>query len=166
MDLDLLVAFFHLEKTASAMLAGVNALEALIGPELFLKYVQVLLTDRGTEFTFADLMKTAADGTKRTCVFYCDPMAAGQKGSLEKQHSELRYIVTKGVSFANLGLTGQDKLNLALSHVNSFPKKKNHGKRPFDLLQFFAPDLLDKFTAFGIQAIEMDQVFLSPLLLK
>lgn len=90
MDLDLLVAFFHLEKTASAMLAGVNALEALIGPELFLKYVQVLLTDRGTEFTFADLMETAADGTKRTCVFYCDPMAAGQKGSLEKQHSELR----------------------------------------------------------------------------
>ena len=165
-DLDFLVAFFHLEKTASAMLAGVNALEALIGPELFLKYVQVLLTDRGTEFTFADLMETAADGTKRTCVFYCDPMAAGQKGSLEKQHSELRYIVPKGVSFANLGLTGQDKLNLALSHVNSFPKKKNHGKRPFDLLQFFAPDLLDKFTAFGIQAIEMDQVFLSPLLLK
>lgn len=166
LDLDFLFAFFHLKKTAQAMVDGVNRLETLLGSELFHQYVQVILTDRGTEFSLPDLMETAADGTKRTSVFFCDPMAAGQKGSLEKQHSELRYILPKGKSFATLGMTGQDKLNLALSHVNSFPKKKNHAKTPFDLLHFFAPDLFEKFTTFGVHVIEKDKVILAPSLLK
>lgn len=93
-------------------------------------------------------------------------MAAGQKGSLEKQHSELRYIVPKGKSFHSLGLTGQDALNLALSHVNAFPKRKNHAKTPYDLLSFFAPDLLKAFTSFGLQVIEKDKVILAPAVFK
>ena len=41
-------------------------------------------------------LKTAAKDLKeqeRTRVFYCDHMSPGQKGSLEKRHAELRYIL-------------------------------------------------------------------------
>ena len=47
------------------------------------KYVNVLLTDRGSEFYAAKDMETDIDGSTRTRVFYCDPMQSGQKGSLE-----------------------------------------------------------------------------------
>lgn len=166
LDTDFLFALLHEKKTAQTMVDGLNTLERILGPELFRSSVQIVLTDRGSEFAFADLMESAADGSRRTNLFFCDPMAAGQKGSLEKQHSELRYILPKGKSFADLGLTGQGKLNLALSHVNSFPKKKNHAKTPFDLLHFFAPELFERFTAFGLQVIEKDRVILKPSLLK
>ncbi len=38
-------------------------------------------------------MEKRDDGTRRTRVFYCDPMQSGQKGSLENMHRELRYIL-------------------------------------------------------------------------
>lgn len=81
----------------------------------------------------------------RTRVFYCDPMRAGQKGSLENNHEELRYILPKGVKdLRAIGFTGQDKLNLILSNINSAPVQSCGGKTPFELLQFMFPDLYEK----------------------
>ena len=77
----LLFGLIHDEKTAQEMKVGVDQLETLLGPNVFRKYVHVLLTDRGSEFTAADDMETDADGLRRTRVFYCDPMQSGQKGS-------------------------------------------------------------------------------------
>lgn len=91
-----LFAVYHKVRTAQAMKDGVDFLESVLGTGLFRKYVHVLLTDRGSEFTAADAMEAGADGTKRTRVFYCDPMQSGQKGSLENKHIELRYILPKG----------------------------------------------------------------------
>ncbi len=161
-----LVAFYQEEKTASTMAAGVNALEELLGRELFEKYVHVLLTDRGAEFTAADAMETASDGSRRTRVFYCDPMQSGQKGSLENNHITLRYILPKGTDFRGLGLTGQSALNLALSHVNSAPVEKLGGKSPLELAGFMYHDLYEKLEAFGIHQIEKSNIILKPYLLK
>lgn len=49
-------------------------------------------------------MESSFDGIRRTCVFYCAPMQAGQKGSLENKHIELRYIFPKGTDRKALGL--------------------------------------------------------------
>ena len=76
-----LFALYHDEKTAQEMKEGVDLLERILGREVFRKYVNVLLTDRGSEFTFADAMETDTDNTVRTRMFYCDPQQAGQKGS-------------------------------------------------------------------------------------
>ena len=161
-----LVAFFQEEKTSSSMAAGVDALEKLLGRELFEKYVHVLLTDRGSEFTAADAMETASDGSRRARVFYCDPMQSGQKGSLENNHVSLRYILPKGTDLRTLGLSGQPALNLALSHVNSAPVEKLGGKSPLELAAFMYHDLYERMEAFGIRQIEKDSIILKPYLLK
>ena len=82
----ILLALYRDEKTAASMKEGVDILESILGAELFHKYVHVLLTDRGAEFSAAEAMETSSDGTRRTRVFYCDPMRSGQKGTLENKH--------------------------------------------------------------------------------
>ena len=162
----LLFALYHEEKTASAMKDGVGLLESILGPSLFRKYVHVLLTDRGPEFSLADAMDHGADRSLRTRVFYCDPMQSGQKGTLENKHIELRYILPKGTNLKALGLHGQDDLNLALSHVDSAPVELLGGKSPLELTDFMYHDLYEKLYAFGIRPIDKDQVILKPYLLK
>lgn len=161
-----LFGIYHETKTAQSMKEGIDLLEAILGTDLFRKYVHVLLTDRGSEFTAADAMETASDNTRRTRVFYCDPMQSGQKGTLENKHIELRYIIPKGTDLQALGLTSQNALNLALSHVNSAPVEKLGRKSPLELADFMYHDLYEKLEAFGIHKIEKDKVILKPYLLK
>lgn len=161
-----LLALYQEEKTASSMADGVNFLEKILGRELFEKYVHILLTDRGAEFTAAQAMETASDGSRRTRVFYCDPMQSGQKGSLENNHILLRYILPKGTDLHALGLTGQPELNLAVSHVNSAPVEKYGGRSPLELAGFMYHDLYEKLEAFGIRQINKNSIILKPYLLK
>lgn len=161
-----LFAIYHETKTAQSMKEGIDLIEKVLGTEIFRKYVHVLLTDRGSEFAAADEMETGADGTRRTRVFYCDPMQSGQKGTLENKHIELRYILPKKTDLRALGLTDQNALNLALSHVDSAPVEMLGGKSPLDLADFMYHDLYEKLDAFGIHKIEKDKVILKPYLLK
>lgn len=161
-----LFGIYHEEKNALSMKEGVDLLEKILGTSLFRKYVHVLLTDRGSEFSYADQMETSCDGTRRTRVFYCDPMQSGQKGTLENKHIELRYILPKGTDLKELGLIDQDALNLALSHVNSSPVEKLGGKSPLELTDFMYHDLYERLETFGVHKIEKDKVILKPYLLK
>lgn len=165
-DAGCLLALFRERLDAAAMKEGVDILFGILGPEVFRKYVGALLTDRGTEFSDAEGIETAEDGTRRTRVFYCDPMQSGQKGSLENKHIELRYIIPKGTDLRALGLNDQDALNLAVSHVNSAPVEKLGGRSPLELTEFMYHDLYEKLEAFGIHKIEKDKVILKPYLLK
>ena len=148
------------------MVSGVDILESVLGKELFRKYVSVLLTDKGSEFASADAIEQSKDGTRRTRVYYCDPMQSGQKGSLENNHIELRYIFPKETDLRNNGLKGQEPLNLALSHINSAPVEKLGGKSPLDMAEFLYPDLYERLTGFGIRKIDKDNIVLKPYLLK
>ena len=161
-----LFAIFQDSKTAVSMKQGVDLLESVLGAQVFRKYVHVLLTDRGSEFTAADAMETSTDGTRRTRVFYCDPMQSGQKGTLENKHIELRYILPKGTNLRELGLVDQKSLNLAISHVDSAPVEKLGGRSPLDVAEFMYHDLYEKLYSFGIRNIEKDKVVLKPYLLK
>ena len=65
----------------------------MLGRKCFEKEVNVILTDRGSEFILTDEAELREDGSRRTRIFYCDAMASWQKGSLEKFVSvELIYI--------------------------------------------------------------------------
>ncbi len=161
-----MVAIYHDTKTAQDMLNGVGALEKILGRKVFRKYVHILLTDRGPEFSSASLMENPDGGARRTRVFYCDPMQSGQKGSLENNHIALRCICPKGTDLRAIGLTGQEPLNLALSHINSVPVKKLGGKSPLETARFFFPDLYKRLAAFGIRQVESDMIVLKPYLLK
>lgn len=161
-----MVIIYRESKTAQAMYDGILLLESILGEELFNREVEAIVTDRGSEFTMADAIETRADGTRRTRIFYCDAMRSNQKGSLENNHEEIRYICTKGTDLYSLGLTDQTKANLISSHINSFSKENLKGKSPFRFLEFLNPELAYKFKAFGIVEIEPDEVILKPYLLK
>jgi putative uncharacterized protein (fragment) len=128
--------------------------------------VNVLLTDRGSEFYAAKDMETGVDGTTRTRVFYCDPMQSGQKGSIENNHIQLRYILPKQTDLVSLGLTDQDALNLVLSHLNSAPVEKFGGKSPLEVASFMYHNLYERLISYGIKEIEKDRIVLKPYLLK
>lgn len=162
----LLLAFYHDSKTADDMVDGLLLLEEILGRDLFHKYAEVTKTDRGTEFSAADRMETRADGTRRTRVFYCDPMQSGQKGSLENHHEQLRYICPKGTDLRTLGLTGQGSLNLALSHINSSPLESLGGKSPVEYTRFMCPELWDRLEQWGLRQIPGDEIILKPYLLR
>ena len=165
LDYGFLFALYHERLNAAEMKSGVDLLEEILTSPLFYKHVQIIKTDRGPEFTDAEgIEKNGAD--LRTRLFYCDPQASHQKGSLENNHIELRYICPKGTDLKELGLTDQSKLNLAVSHINSVCKENLHGKSPIELMQFLEPELFQRFYEFGIRKIEGDKVILKPYLLK
>lgn len=163
-DYGFLFAVYHDTKTSEDMVNGINLLDDILGEQLFNKNIQVLLTDRGSEFQKAELMENRDDGTRRTRVFFCDAMQSCQKGSLENMHIELRYILPKNTDLRNLGLQSQEDLNLVLSHINSFPRKSLHHKSPIEMMEFLNPELMQRFNDFGIT--KKDKVILKPYLLK
>lgn len=164
--LGLLFAVFHDSKAAQDMVRGLDVLDSILGTSLFNKYAEVILTDRGTEFTAVQQMEMRTDGTRRTRVFYCDPMQSGQKGSLEVHHEQLRYILPKETDLRALGLTGQEPLTLALSHIDSSPVESLHGKSPIEYARFLCPELISRLKACGLREIPKDEIVLKPYLLK
>ena len=161
-----LLGFLHQKKTTEEMLSGINQLEALMTPELFEKHAHVMLTDRGAEFSNPAGFEIRPDETRRSRVYYCDPMQSGQKGSIENNHILLRYICPKGVDLYTLGLTRQEDLMLVLSHVNSAPVEFLNGKSPFEYCRFMYPELFAMLLQAGYRMIPKEELKLKPALLK
>lgn len=164
--LGLMAAVFHNSKTATDMVHGLDLLDEALGSTLFNEHAHILLTDRGTEFSDADGLEIRGDSTRRCRVFYCDPMQSGQKGSLENNHERLRYICPKETDLRAIGLTGQDKLNLALSHINSASVESLAGKSPIEYTKFMYPELWEKLHVFGLFEVPREDIILKPYLLK
>lgn len=163
---DLFFCVYQTAKDSEHMRQGILLLESILGREIFDKAVEVLLTDRGSEFTLSDETEIREDGTRRTRIFFCDAMASGQKGSLENVHHLVREICPNKCDLYALGLNSQEKANLISSNINSYPKEKLEGKTSFQLLNFYNPDMAEKFYQFGLCPVDPDQVILKPYLLK
>lgn len=56
-DLRVMFSILHSEKTAVAMVSGLQSVKQKIGDELFKRFFSIILTDRGTEFTDAEKME-------------------------------------------------------------------------------------------------------------
>ena len=163
---DFLFCVYHQQKTSQTMLEGILYLESILGEQMFNEEVMVLKTDRGSEFILADKAEIRKDGTRRTRLFYCDPMASWQKGSLENIHLLIRDICPKEADLYALGLDSQEKANRISSHINSYSKKKLNNKTSFSVLKFFNKEMADKLIDQGLTEIPPDQVILKPYLLK
>lgn len=151
-----------LEKLSPAFVN--NALMELknkLGLETYKILFQVILTDNGIEFSLLDEIEIDENGELITKVFFCDPYKSSQKGSCERNHEFIRYVLPKGVSFDNLN---QKDVDLIFSHINSTPRNSLGFKTPFELFK----------TAFGIEVIRIlnineinkDDVHLKPELIK
>jgi IS30 family transposase len=163
---DLLFCVLHPFKDTEHMRQGILLLESILGEDIFNREVMVIKTDRGSEFILGDETELRDDGTRRTRIFYCDPMASWQKGSLENIHEMLRQICPKDCDLYALGLDSQQKADRISSHINSYPKEKLIGKSSFQLLEFFSPDMAKRFYDYGLSPIDPDHVTLKPYILK
>lgn len=166
LDYSFMFIVYQEEKTAKSMVEGVNLLEKILGKDLFSEEVAIIKTDRGSEFCDAEGFEKKENESRRTRIFYCDPMASGQKGSLENNHKEIRYICPKENDLKDLGLNSQEKANLIISHINSQSKEHLKGKSPLEVMEFMNPALYQKFKDFGIERINKDNIVLKPYLLK
>lgn len=157
---NLMVGIYHKEKNAKSMYEGVKIVHNLLGHDLFKKYLAIILTDRGSEFTMANEIESL--GSK---IFYCDPMASWQKPHVENNHRLLRCICPKEKDLYALGLKGQDDLDLIFSHINSYGRGSLNDKSPIEVFKFFEPksQLLERL---HIKEIDPDNVTLTPDLIK
>ena len=133
-----------------------------IGNEEFKRIFEVILTDNGSEFfNPISIESDYKTGEVLSQVFYCDPSASYQKGSIEKNHEYIRYIIPKGHSFNHLT---QDDCNLLASHINSTSRVILNNKTPYEAVQILInKDIIEKF---NIKYITPDDINLSSSLLK
>ena len=145
-------------KTQAHVKAALDAVEAYCGGA-FADAFPVMLGDRGSEFLDFAKIETGLDGSRRTSMFYCDPVKPGQKGACEKNHVELRKILPKGTDFD--ALTQWD-VSVACSHVNSYVRA-GQGAAPIALASLVLPaNLLESL---GVAAVPPDDVVMRPGLL-
>ena len=149
-------------NTAASVSAIFQTLRSRLGDQRFSSLFQVIVTDRGSEFT--DPVKIECDtetGEIQCRVFYCDPMNSNQKSNCERNHEFIRYVIPKGTSMDRFTQTDITKL---MNHINSYPRKKWNGQAPLDLfIQIYGQETA---TLLDLEKIPSDSINLTPALLK
>ena len=140
---------------------AIDWLYGKLGGKIFKSTFAVLLTDNGPEFKAPLEIENTVDGSIRTKVFYCDPMASYQKPHIEKNHEFIRYVLPKGKTFKNLT---QEKVTLMMNHINSTARASLNDKTPWELAQLLMNhSVLD---ALSLEKIPAKEVHLKPALIK
>ena len=117
-------------KRSEYVIEVFNSLKQFLGIDEFKRLFEVILTDNGTEFSNPESIEMDINtGEIISNVFYCDPNCSWQKGSIEKNHEYIRYILPKGTSFSWLT---QEDCNLIASHINSVPRKSLNNISPYE----------------------------------
>lgn len=107
-----------------------------------------------------DTVEGNQDGEIRTSIYYCDPRKPEQKGSLEKNHEYIRYVVPKGKPFDDYL---QEQITMMINNINSTIRPQS-GKSPAAMaMESFGEDVMKKL---GLTIVEPDEVHLMPSLLK
>jgi IS30 family transposase len=157
----LMLAFIRDNNTAKSVTEIFDRLYEQLGHDVFTSLFQVILTDRGSEFTNPLAIEFNQDNERRTHIFYCDPQRSDQKGGCEVTHEMIRRVLPKKTSFDNLD---QEDITLMMSHINSYSRKKLNNQSAHQLFSFLhGGDILDTL---GIKSIPANEINLTPLLLK
>lgn len=120
----------------------------------------VILTDNGSEFSDPEAIETADDGELVAKVFYCHPLASWEKADCENNHALIRRIIPKGRSLAAMT---QEKIDLMMNHINSYPRAQYNGKSAYDMFVFLnGEEIAEKL---GLERIHTQNVTLKPNLI-
>lgn len=159
---DLQLMYLRDRNTSASVTAVFKELQKKLGVELYQRLLQIVLTDRGSEFT--DPIKIEVDsetGEVLSHVFYCNPMNSNQKSNCERNHELIRYIIPKRTAKERYT---QEEIRKTMNHINSYPRKKWNGQSPIKLFK----KLYGEETAnlLGLEQIPSDSINLTPGLLK
>lgn len=158
----LMLSFLREHNDAQSVIDIFNSLQKILGLDKFKELFVIILTDNGSEFSNPKEIEFDMEtGKQRTKIFYCHPSSPNEKGSCEVNHELIRRILPKGTSFDNLS---QEDINLMMSHINSYKRKKLNDKSPFEIFStFYGKNALNKL---GVKKIKPNEVNLSNKLLK
>lgn len=116
----------------------IDTVEGLKEEDDYKKLFQVILTDNGHEFFDVNNIECChKTGEILSKLFFCDPHASRQKGSIEKNHEFIRYVLPKGTSFKELT---QNDCDILKSHINSLCRDSLNGKSPYEAMLFLCND--------------------------
>lgn len=157
-----MLAFIREHNDAQSVIDIFNNLQKILGINKFKELFVLILTDNGSEFSNpTEIEFDMKTGEQRTKVFYCHPSSPFEKGSCEVNHELLRRILPKGTSFDNLN---QDDINLIMSHINSYKRKKLNNVSPFTMFStIYGIDTVDKL---NIKEISPNDINLTSDILK
>lgn len=151
-------------RDANTSLSVIDIFEKLyweLRPDIFMRLFQLCLADNGSEFSNPSAIEFDLQGNRRAHLFYCDPSAPYQKGAAENNHELIRRILPKGTSFDNLT---QGKVDLMMSHINSYSRKKLCDFTPHEIFEkFHGAKTLEKL---GAEPIPANDITLLPIILK
>ena len=158
---EFMIAFLRDRNTAASVLDVFEWLYWRLRPDRFSEIFPILLGDNGSEFSDPVSLELDAQKNQRTRVFYCDPSAPYQKGSIENNHEFIRRILPKGTSFDDLT---QEKIDLMMNHINSYHRANLGNHSPYEMFRlFYGQKILD---ALGAVFISPNDITLRPSLLK
>ena len=157
-----MLAFLRDHNDAQSVIDIFNLLQEILGIDKFKELFVIILTDNGSEFSNpSEIEFDPISGEKRTQIFYCHPSSPNEKGSCEVNHELIRRILPKGTSFDELT---QDDINLIMSHINSYKRKKLNNVSPFTLFNtIYGNNTLDKL---NIREIDPNDINLTSNILK
>ena len=109
--------------------------------ELYSKFINVILTDNGTEFFDPIHMEYDLEtGEKLLSVYYCHPNSPEEKPELECNHKYIRYYLPKKTSFESLTIEQVKEIE---DNINNIPRDIFGGKTPYELTNELYPELVE-----------------------
>jgi len=133
-----------------------NYLFTLFGYEKAKNIFTINLADNGIEFSYFHKLEQYD-----VRVYFTNPYKSTDKAGCERNHEFIRYIIPKGKTLDNLT---QDDVNLMFSHINSYVRKSNQNKTPYELIiERSGPEFVEMI---GIKHVKPQDVILKPRLLK
>lgn len=140
---------------ARYVLDVMDSLFTILGDTLAKEVFAINLSDNGTEFASFHHLET-----RNVRVYFTNPYRSIDKAACERNHEFIRYIIPKNKTMDKLT---QEKVDLMFSHINSYVRKSNQNKTPYELiLERFGKDFLDLI---GIKKISPQDILLTPELL-
>ena len=121
-----------------------NLIKKSLGNDLFKLMFEVILTDNGWEFSKPEEIEfDYQTGEKLINIFYTDPYSSWQKGSIERNHEFIRYIIPKGITFDNL--TKKNVIDM-MNNINNVQRKTLNNQTPYELFtEKYGEDISKKF---------------------
>lgn len=158
---ELMLAFLRDANDSQSVLDVFERLYLELRPDIFMAIMPLILTDNGSEFSNPKAIEYDRQGNQRTHIFYCDASSPGQKGSAEKNHEFIRYVLPKGTSFDNLT---QEDISMLMDHINSYSRESLGNKCPYEMFEFlYGANVL---RTMGCHRIPPNEVNLTPSLLS
>jgi len=158
---NLMLAFLRERNTARSVSEVFDWLYSTLGHEMYCRMFPIILTDRGSEFTNPVAIECTQTGEIRSRVYYCNPQRSDQKGGCEVTHEFIRRIMPQGTSFNKLQ---QNDINLMMSHINSYTRKKLNNQSAYRLFSFLYGDSV--LPSLGIYEISANDINLTPRLIN